>query len=454
MSKIKTVFYCQNCGAQSAKWIGKCPSCGEWNTYAEEVLQKPNTQTTYRQFSENKNITIKPVALSELVAEDYQRIITPDRELNRVLGGGIVQGSMVLMAGEPGIGKSTLLLQLALHLNKRVLYVSGEESPQQVKMRADRIGIKNEACYVFAETNTALIFQYIQELKPELVIIDSIQTLQTSLIESPAGSISQIRECAAEFQRYAKETGTPVFLIGHINKEGSIAGPKVLEHMVDTVIQFEGDRHYTYRILRTLKNRFGSASELGIYEMLSDGLREVSNPSEILITQRDEPLSGICIAATLEGIRPLLIETQALVTPAVYGNPQRTATGFDLRRLSMLLAVLEKRCGFPFGMKDVFLNIAGGIKVDDPAIDLAIVAALISSFNDTAVNHTYCFAAEVGLSGEIRAVNRVEQRIAEAQKLGFEKMIISRYNKMEKSSSKKIEIVSISKVEQLIQLLF
>jgi DNA repair protein RadA/Sms len=375
-------------------------------------------------------------------------------ELNRVLGGGIVPGSIVLMAGEPGIGKSTLLLQVALRLeSKKILYVSGEESPQQVKMRADRVGIKNDSCYVLAETNTALLFQYIHELKPDIVIVDSIQTLQTNTIESAAGSISQIRECASELQRYAKESGTPVFIIGHINKEGSIAGPKILEHMVDTVIQFEGDRHYSYRILRTLKNRFGSASELGIYEMQGEGLREVNNPSEILITQRNEPLSGICIAATLEGIRPLLIETQALVTAAVYGNPQRTATGFDLRRLSMLLAVLEKRCGFPFGLKDVFLNIAGGIKVEDPAIDLSIVAALISSFNDMPVSSSVCFAAEVGLSGEVRAINRVEQRISEAQKLGFERIYISQYNKVSKSN-KGIQVIALSKVDQLIQALF
>ncbi len=454
MSKVKTVYFCQNCGAQSAKWVGKCSSCGEWNTYVEEVLQKPSTQPIHTQFGTEKKVAAKPVPLVNIEATEFPRFITPDQELNRVLGGGIVPGSIILMAGEPGIGKSTLLLQLALKLkSKKVLYVSGEESPQQVKMRADRIGISNQECYVLAETNTSSIFQFIHDLKPELLIVDSIQTLQTTVIESAAGSISQIRECAAELQRYAKETGTPVFIIGHINKEGTIAGPKVLEHMVDTVIQFEGDRHYTYRILRTLKNRFGSASELGIYEMQGEGLREVNNPSEILITQRTEPLSGICIAATLEGVRPLLIETQALVTAAVYGNPQRTATGFDLRRLSMLLAVLEKRCGFPFGMKDVFLNIAGGIKVEDPAIDLAIVTALMSSFNDTPVSSSVCFAAEVGLSGEIRAVNRIEQRIAEAEKLGFERIFISKYNKVSQSR-RGIQVVALSKVDQLIQSLF
>lgn len=453
MSKVKTMYFCQKCGAQSAKWIGKCPSCGEWNTYVEEVIQR--SQATHLMESQRNVKAAKPIPLMELVAEDYKRIVTSDQELNRVLGGGIVQGSIVLIAGEPGIGKSTLLLQLALNLEeKRTLYVSGEESPQQVKMRADRIGIKSNNCYVLSETNTSLIFQYINELQPELVIIDSIQTLQTNLIESAAGSISQIKECAAEFMRYAKESGTPVFLIGHINKEGTIAGPKVLEHMVDSVIQFEGDRHYTYRILRTLKNRFGSASELGIYEMHGEGLREVSNPSEILITQRNEPLSGIAIAATLEGMRPLLIEVQALVTPAVYGNPQRTVTGFDTRRLSLLLAVLEKRCGFPFAMKDVFLNIAGGIKIEDPATDLAIVAALISSFNDSPVPPSYCFAAEVGLSGEIRAVNRIEQRISEVEKLGFKHIVISNYNKINNNISRNLQLQSLSKVEQLIRLIF
>jgi len=454
MNKVKTVFFCQNCGAQSAKWIGKCPSCGSWNTYAEELIQKSSSSAVHQTGSNERKQTAKPLPIHTIAAAEYPRLMTPDMELNRVLGGGIVPGSIVLMAGEPGIGKSTLLLQVALRLeSKKILYVSGEESPQQVKMRADRIGIKNDSCYVLAETNTALLFQYIHELKPDIVIVDSIQTLQTNTIESAAGSISHIRECASELQRYGKESGTPVFIIGHINKEGSIAGPKILEHMVDTVIQFEGDRHYSYRILRTLKNRFGSASELGIYEMQGEGLREVNNPSEILITQRNEPLSGICIAATLEGIRPLLIETQALVTAAVYGNPQRTATGFDLRRLSMLLAVLEKRCGFPFGLKDVFLNIAGGIKVEDPAIDLSIVAALISSFNDMPVSSSVCFAAEVGLSGEVRAINRVEQRISEAQKLGFERIYISQYNKVSKSN-KGIQVIALSKVDQLIQALF
>jgi DNA repair protein RadA/Sms len=364
-----------------------------------------------------------------VTSAEEKRIVTADAEMNRVLGGGIVAGSIVLVAGEPGIGKSTLFLQNGLHLqNQTTLYISGEESEQQIKMRADRLGISNENFYLLTETNTQAIFKEIRKLKPDLVIVDSIQTLQSPYIESSPGSVSQIRECAMELQRFAKETQTPVFIIGHITKDGNIAGPKILEHMVDTVLQFEGDRHYAYRILRTLKNRFGSTAELGIYEMTGSGMRAVSNPSEILITQKEDSLSGIAIAATIEGIRPLLIETQALVTPSVYGTPQRTVSGFDLRRLQLLLAVLEKRGGFHFGMKDVFVNIAGGIKVEDPSIDLAIVSALLSSYEDTAVPPSICFAGEVGLSGEIRAVNRVEQRIAEAEKLGFEKIIVSKYN--------------------------
>jgi DNA repair protein RadA/Sms len=455
MSKVKTVFYCQNCGAQSPKWIGKCPSCGEWNTYVEEVIQKSEPKTWQKEDRRNAKVA-QPQKLTELTFTADERILTPDKELNRVLGGGIVQGSLVLIGGEPGIGKSTLLLQLALQLkNIRVLYVSGEESEQQIKMRADRIASKNPECFVLTETATANIFHQIRELQPQIVIIDSVQTLQSEAIDSTAGSISQIRETAGEFQRYAKETGVPVFLIGHITKEGSIAGPKILEHMVDTVLQFEGDRHYTYRILRTVKNRFGSTSELGIYEMQSAGLREVSNPSEILITQRDEPLSGIAIASTLEGLRPMLIETQALVTQAVYGTPQRTSTGFDLRRLSMLLAVLEKRCGYFFGVKDVFLNIAGGIKVEDPAIDLSVVCALISSFDDIPLSSKSCFAGEVGLSGEIRAVNKIEQRISEADKLGFERIYISKYNKKGLDISRfNIEVKMVGKVEELIKMLF
>lgn len=456
MSKIKTIFYCQNCGAQSSKWIGKCPTCGEWNTYVEEVIQKADKKSTGWKKSDKPNVVSIPKSLSAITYNADNRMVTPSKELNRVLGGGVVQGSLILIGGEPGIGKSTLLLQLALRLkNVRVLYVSGEESEQQIKMRADRIGIKNEDCYILTETSTSNIFHQIRELEPQLLIIDSIQTLQSDTIDSTAGSISQIRECAGEFQRYAKESSVPVFLIGHITKEGSIAGPKILEHMVDTVLQFEGDRQHTYRILRTAKNRFGSTAELGIYEMQGAGLREVNNPSEILITQRDEPLSGITIASTLEGLRPMLIETQALVTQAVYGTPQRTSTGFDLRRLSMLLAVLEKRCGYFFGVKDVFLNIAGGIKVEDPAIDLAVVCALISSFDDKPVQSNICFAGEVGLSGEIRAVNKIEQRISEADKLGFEKIFISKYNKKGLDISRfKIEVKMIGKLEELIQLLF
>jgi len=383
-------------------------------------------------------------------------MMTGDDELDRVLGGGIVAGSIILVAGEPGIGKSTLFLQIGLNLsNKIVLYISGEESEQQIKMRADRLNTSNENFYLLTETSTQIIFQEIKKLKPDLVIIDSIQTLQTPYIDSSPGSISQIRECASEFQRFAKETNTPVFLIGHITKEGAIAGPKILEHMVDTVLQFEGDRHYAYRILRTLKNRYGSTSELGIYEMSDSGMRAVTNPSEILITQKEDQLSGIAIAATIEGMRPLLIEIQALVTQSIYGTPQRTVSGFDLRRLQLLLAVLEKRGGFHFGVKDVFINIAGGLKIEDPSIDLAVLCALLSSFEDTPLHHHICFAGEVGLSGEIRAVNRIDQRIAEAEKLGFEKIIVSKYNQKGLAKQKfNIEIVTMGQVEELYRYLF
>jgi DNA repair protein RadA/Sms len=464
MSKIKTAFFCSNCGHESAKWIGKCPSCEQWNTFLEEVITKDDRlgESSWKNNSPGKK-EIKTISIQEVLSGEDKRIITPDAELNRVLGGGIVSGSIVLVAGEPGIGKSTLFLQTGLMLeNVRTLYISGEESEQQIRMRADRLRIKERKLmqardhfYLLTETSTQAIFQEIKKLKPGLVIVDSIQTLQSAYIESTPGSISQIRECAAEFQRFAKETNTPVFLIGHITKEGNIAGPKILEHMVDTVLQFEGDRHYTYRILRTLKNRFGSTSELGIYEMTEEGMQEVNNPSEILITQKEDHLSGTAIAASIEGQRPLLIEVQALVTPSVYGTPQRTVSGFDLRRLQLLLAVLEKRGGFHFGIKDVFLNIAGGLKVEDPSIDLAVLCALLSSFEDVPLAADTCFAGEVGLSGEIRAVNRIGQRIAEAEKLGFSKILVSKYNqKGLKNHTHQIEVLMMGKVEEVYRHLF
>jgi DNA repair protein RadA/Sms len=457
MSKTRSAFFCQECGYESTKWLGKCPACNNWNTFVEEVIVKGTDKKEKDEWSDHKRDgKLKTISINEVSSAEEKRIITADPELNRVLGGGIVAGSIVLVAGEPGIGKSTLFLQAGLQLKGIVtLYISGEESEQQIKMRADRIGISNDNFYLLTETNTKTIFQEIKKLRPQLVIVDSIQTLQTPFVESGPGSISQIRDSAAELQRFAKETNTPVFLIGHITKEGSIAGPKILEHMVDTVLQFEGDRNYAYRILRTLKNRFGSTAELGIYEMTGVGMRAVTNPSELLITQKEEQLSGIAIAATIEGMRPLLIEGQALVTQSVYGTPQRTVTGFDLRRLQLLLAVLEKRGGFHFGVKDVFVNIAGGLKVEDPSIDLAIVSALLSSYEDVPVNHLYCFAGEVGLSGEIRAVNRIEQRIAEAEKLGFEKIILSKYNTKSLAKMKfNIEVVPLAKVEELYKYLF
>ena len=464
MSKIKTAFFCSNCGYESAKWLGKCPSCEQWNTFVEEVIIKDNklAETDWKKLSSSKK-EIRTISISEVISGEEKRIITADAELNRVLGGGIVAGSIVLVAGEPGIGKSTLFLQNGLLLKDIVvLYISGEESEQQIKMRADRLKIQHanlldsqENFYLLTETSTQTIFQEIKKLKPQLVIVDSVQTLQSPYIESSPGSVSQIRECAAEFQRFAKETNTPVFLIGHITKEGSIAGPKILEHMVDTVLQFEGDRHYAYRILRTLKNRFGSTSELGIYEMTDEGMQAVNNPSEILITQKEDQLSGIAIAATIEGLRPLLIEAQALVTQSVYGTPQRTVSGFDLRRLQLLLAVLEKRGGFHFGVKDVFLNIAGGLKVEDPSIDLAVLCALLSSYEDTAIPMHTCFAGEIGLSGEIRAVNRIEQRIAEAEKLGFQKILVSKYNqKGLKNQKSNIEVISMGRVDEVYKYLF
>jgi DNA repair protein RadA/Sms len=453
MSKTKTSYFCQSCGAQSAKWVGKCPVCNEWNTYVEEVIEREETKISSKSFSTKREA--KPILLRNVERQSIDRIDTQDSELNRVLGGGIVPGSLILIGGEPGIGKSTLMLQLAIQLqNHKILYVSGEESEQQIKMRAERIATPGEHCYIFSETNTQNILRQANELQPDLIIVDSVQTLHSSHIESPPGSVSQIRECTGEFQRFAKEVGVPVFLIGHITKDGTIAGPKLLEHIVDTVLQFEGDRNYAYRILRTLKNRFGSTSEIGIYEMLGSGLRQVINPSEILLTHRDEQPSGIAIAAMMEGMRPFLIETQALVSPAFYGTPQRSATGFDVRRMNMLLAVLEKRSGFRFGTKDVFLNIAGGIRVDDPAIDLGVIAALISSYEDVAIPANVCFAAEVGLSGEVRAVGRIEQRIAEADKLGFEKIFVSGYNgKLTDAKKFGIEVITINKIQELVKLL-
>ncbi len=454
MSKIKSAYFCQSCGFQSPKWLGKCPSCAAWNSFVEEIVQKE--EKTLTGAAPQKTRVAKPQPITNIQLKDEERYIMPDMELNRVLGGGLVPGSLVLFGGDPGIGKSTLMLQVALSLKGiKVLYVSGEESEQQIKMRAERINAKNEHCYILTETNTQNIFKQVEEVEPQLLIIDSIQTLHTSYIDSSPGSISQIRECAAEMLRFAKESGTPVFLIGHITKEGTLAGPKVLEHMVDTVLHFEGDRNHIYRLLRTTKNRFGSTNELGIYEMQSGGLRQVSNPSEILITQREEPISGVAIAATMEGMRPMLIEVQALVSSAVYGTPQRSTTGFDARRLNMLLAVLEKRVGFRLGQKDVFLNIAGGIRVDDPAIDMSVVTSILSSSEDLPVPQNVCFAGEIGLSGEIRPVNRIDSRISEAEKLGFEKIYISHYNlKGLDKKSFNIEIVAVKKIEELFRSLF
>ena len=429
MLKTRRIYICQNCGASAAKWLGKCPSCGAWNTYVEELVEKSDPQKTSWRDTTDPAVRQQPVNVNEIEKGAERRLVTADRELNRVLGGGIVSGSLVLIGGEPGIGKSTLMLQLALSATTtKVLYVSGEESQQQIKMRAERIGVKTEHCFILPETNTQNIFAQVKAVAPRVVIIDSIQTLQTNRLESAAGSVAQVRECAAELMKFAKEMNIPVFLVGHITKDGSIAGPKVLEHMVDTVLQFEGDRHLTYRILRTVKNRFGSTAELGIYEMLASGLRQVTNPSEILISQKAEDLPGVAIGATIEGNRPLLIEIQSLVSAATYGTPQRSATGFDAKRLNMLLAVLEKRGGLRFSSQDVFLNVAGGISIEEPALDLAVCASLVSAYHDIAISEKVVFAAEVGLGGEIRAVNRIENRISEAEKLGFEQIYISRNN--------------------------
>jgi DNA repair protein RadA/Sms len=456
VAKSKSVFYCQGCGYESAKWLGKCPSCNSWNTFAEEIVNKQETSKTEWRQDSSKQKNSKARTLDEIAGGTDVRWNCNDNELNRVLGGGIVPGSLILIGGEPGIGKSTLMLQVGLRMKgQRVLYVSGEESEQQIKMRAERLGETSDAFYILTETNTKNIFSITESLNPTVVIIDSIQTLFSNQMESAAGSIGQVRQCAGELMRFAKETDTPVFLIGHITKDGMLAGPKVLEHMVDTVLQFEGDRHLAYRILRTTKNRFGSTSEIGIYEMLGTGLREVSNPSEILISQKDSNLSGVTIGATVEGNRPLLIEIQSLVSPASYGTPQRTPTGFDQKRLNMLLAVLEKRCGFRMGTQDVFVNMAGGIRVEDPAIDLAVCISIISSMEEIPVSDKICFAAEIGLGGELRAVNRIDQRISEAEKLGFKEIYISKYNQKAIDLSKsKIAIKGFGKLTEVFEDLF
>ncbi|MDR2859896.1 MAG: DNA repair protein RadA [Mediterranea sp.] len=454
MAKEKTVYICKNCGQESAKWVGKCPVCGEWNTYTEEIIRKETPNR--RRFSGIEISEHNPVSLQDIETGDEPRINMHDNELNRVLGGGLVPGSLVLIGGEPGIGKSTLVLQTVLRMpGKRILYVSGEESARQLKLRADRITRQSNDCFIVCETSLEQIYVHIKNLRPDIVIVDSIQTISTETIESSPGSIVQVRECSASILRFAKETHIPVLLIGHINKEGSIAGPKVLEHIVDTVLQFEGDRHYMYRILRSIKNRFGSTSELGIYEMRQDGLRQVENPSEFLLSQDHEGMSGVAVASAVEGVRPFLIETQALVSSAVYGNPQRSATGFDLHRMNMLLAVLEKRAGFKLAQKDVFMNIAGGLKVNDPAIDLAVIVAILSSNMDAATEAGVCLAGEVGLSGEIRSVNRIEQRIGEAEKLGFKRFVLPAHNLQGMDIKKmKITLVPVKKVEEVVREMF
>lgn len=473
MAKEKTVYVCSHCGQESSKWIGKCPSCGQWNTFKEFTV-KPGTGNSsvgdgFRKLFQTETQRTTPIPVGQIASVEEPRMDMHDAELNRVLGGGLVPGSLVLLGGEPGIGKSTLVLQTVLKLkNRRILYVSGEESARQLKLRADRlVGAsqsdrdeaaaiwKESLCMVVCETSLEQIFVHIKNVQPELVIIDSIQTIMTETVDSSPGSISQVRECAASLLKFAKETGIPVILIGHINKEGTLAGPKVLEHIVDAVLQFEGDQHYMYRILRSIKNRFGSTAELGIYEMRQNGLREVSNPSELLLTENHEGLSGVAISSAIEGVRPFLIETQALVSTAAYGVPQRSATGFDLRRLNMLLAVLEKRVGFKLAQKDVFLNIAGGLKVTDPAIDLSVIAAVLSSNVDTGIENGVCMAGEVGLSGEIRPVNRIEQRVAEAQKLGFRQMLIPKHNMQGFDvSNLNIELLPVRKVEEALRILF
>ena len=451
MAKAKTTFFCQNCGTQHAKWMGQCSACNEWNTIVEEVIQK-EVAREWKQTNAAK-IIAKPLKIEEIQLNAEERIPTKNKELDTVLGGGLVKGSVTLLGGEPGIGKSTLILQISLAIPDKVLYVSGEESQSQIKMRAERIQKNASNCLILTETNTQQIFKNIEKVQPQVLVIDSIQTLHTNAIDASPGSISQIRETTAELIKFAKETGTPVLLIGHINKEGQIAGPKILEHMVDVVLQFEGDRNHTYRILRSQKNRFGSTAELGIYEMLSDGLREVSNPSEILISKKDADLSGTAISSTLEGIRPLMIEVQALVSTAVYGTPQRTTTGYNLKRLHMVLAVLEKRAGFKLAAKDVFLNITGGISIDDPAIDLAVVASILSSNQDIAISPNVCFAAEIGLAGEIRPVSKIDQRILEAKKLGYKTFVASKYNKITLKESG-IKLILVGKIEEVFATLF
>ena len=453
MAKTKTVYFCSNCGNESPKWLGKCPNCGEWNTYVEEKVQAPAGKGILLSHTATDSV---PVKLAEINQEKEERIQMPSGELNRVLGGGLVAGSIILIGGEPGIGKSTLVLQNMLRIrSRRVLYVSGEESARQLKMRADRLGADGGECYIVCETSLEKIFRHIENCKPGILVVDSIQTVASDALESSAGSVSQVRECAAALLKYAKESGTPVILIGHINKEGSIAGPKVLEHIVDAVLQFEGDRHYMYRLLRSIKNRFGSTSELGIYEMTQTGLREVSNPSELLLSESDEALSGVAIGVTLEGARPFLIEAQALVSTAAYGTPQRSVTGFDSKRMNMLLAVLEKRVGFKLAQKDVFLNIAGGLKVNDPALDLAVICAILSSNVDMPVAKGVCMSGEVGLSGEIRPITRIEQRIIEADKLGFSTIYIPKNNLKGIGTSRfGIRIVEVAKVEEVFRGLF
>lgn len=453
--QVKSAFFCKNCGAESSKWVGKCPSCGEWNTYVEEIITPKGKNEVLGTGTGNKVLT--PVKISQIKSEEYPRIKLPSNELNRVLGGGLVPGSIILLGGEPGIGKSTLVLQNVLRIRSRkVLYVSGEESAQQLRMRADRIagGKMDCECFLLCETSLENIFICLKNDKPDLLIVDSIQTIASDLLESAAGSVSQVRECAAAFLRYAKETNTPVILIGHINKEGSIAGPKVLEHIVDAVIQFEGDRHYLYRILRGIKNRFGNTSEIGIYEMKEDGLKEVTNPSMMLLNESDEVLSGSSIGVTVDGARPFLIDTQALVSTAAYGTAQRSVTGFDPRRMNMLLAVLEKRVGFKLAQKDVFLNIAGGLKVNDPALDLAVVCAILSSNFDTPIEKDVCFAGEVGLSGEIRQITRIDQRISEAQKMGFKTILVPKSNMKGVAKNDKIRILEVGRVEEAFKFIF